>query len=480
MNRRMILYLLGWILIIETGFMLLPLITALIYREASGRWFLYTMLGGVLLGLGMMRLARPRNRTIYTKDGMVIVALSWILLSLFGALPFSLSGEIPSYLDAVFETVSGFTTTGSSILPNVEALSHCMLLWRSFSHWLGGMGVLVFMLGILHMEGGQAIHLLRAESPGPAVSKMVPKMSDSVKILYGIYLALTLLQIVFYRIGGMPVFDSICHAVGTAGTGGFGIKAASLGAYDYYAQTVTTVFMLLFGVNFSVYFFILRRKLDLVWKNTELRWYLLIIAVAAGLLTVNILPLFPSVYDAFHHAIFAVASIITTSGFATVDFNLWPEFSRVILVLLMIMGACAGSTGGGMKVSRVIILIKSARSDLRRLVHPHTVKADFMDGKPLGRELVASVRGYFLIYAMIAVVSVLLISLDNFDGTTTLTSVITTMNNIGPGLNLIGPAGNFAAFSPLSKVVLCIDMLFGRLELYPMLVLMMPSTWSRR
>lgn len=360
MNKRMILNILGIILLIEAAFMVPSLIVALIYRETSGIYFLYTVIGTALVGALLCLFVKPKNRRIYARDGLVIVALSWIIMSLVGALPFTLSGEIPSYLDAVFEMVSGFTTTGSSILTNVEALSRCMLFWRSLSHWLGGMGVLVFMMSLFNLEGGHAIHLLRAESPGPTVSKMVPRMADSAKILYGIYLALTAIQIIFYLAGGMPLFDSLCHTFGTAGTGGFSTKAASMGAYGYYAQTVTTVFMILFGVNFSIYFFLLRRKFDLVYKNTELRWYLLIIVSAIALITINVLPQFPSFRDALHHSSFAVASIITTTGFCTSDFNLWPEFSRVVLVLLMVIGACAGSTGGGLKVSRIVILIRAA------------------------------------------------------------------------------------------------------------------------
>lgn len=483
MNKRMIVYILGVILLIGAGLMLLPLITALIYHERSGLWFLYTILGTVVLGALMMVLPRPKSRTIYAREGLVIVSLSWVVLSLVGALPFTLSGEIPYYLDAVFEMVSGFTTTGSSILPDVEALSHCMLIWRSFSHWLGGMGILVFMLAILNMEGGQAIHLLRAESPGPSVAKMVPRMVDSSKILYEIYFALTVIEIIFYLCGGMPLFDTLCNAFGTAGTGGFSIKGASLGAYDYYAQTVTTVFMLLFGVNFSIYFFLLRKKFGLVWHNSELRWYVCIVLGSILLITLNtasMKELYPRVYDAFHHAAFSVASVVTTTGYGTVDFNLWPEFSRVILCLLMIMGACAGSTGGGFKVSRIMILVQSAKAELRRLVKPHTVKVVKIDGKPMGQDAIRAVANYLIIYVLLFLVSVLLVALDNFDGSTTVTAVLATINNIGPGLGMVGPTGNFAAFSPLSKIVLCLDMLLGRLELYPMLVLMIPSTWCKK
>ena len=480
MNKRMILSIVSTVLLIEAVFMLLPILTALIYQEANGMYFVYTALGAAAAALLCRWLLPAKDKTIYAKEGLLSVALCWIVLSLVGALPFTLSGEIPSYLDAVFEMVSGFTTTGSSILPDVEALSHCMLLWRSFSHWLGGMGVLVFMLAIFRLEGGQGIHLLRAESPGPTVSKMVPRMVESSKIVYGIYLALTLLEMVFYLAGGMPVFDTICNAFGTAGTGGFAIHGDSFLGYSYYLQSVTTVFMLLFGVNFSIYFFLLRRKFDLALKNTELRWYVIIIVSAILLITLNtrhMTEMYRTTYDAFHHAAFNVATVITTTGFGTVDFDKWPEFSRCIMVLLMFFGACAGSTGGGFKLSRVIILVRSVRAEISRLIHPHTVKVVKIDGKPVSRETISSVSSYFVIYILIFAISILLVSLDNFDGSTTFTAVVATFNNIGPGLNAVGPTQNFALFSPLSKIVLCLDMLLGRLELYPMLVLLLPTTW---
>ena len=480
MNKRMILYIQGAILLIESAIMVLPIATALIYREPAGVWFFYTALAAAICGFAAMKLSKPRTKTIYAKEGLITVALGWIVLSLVGALPFTLSGEIPFYLDAVFEMISGFTTTGSSILPNVEALSRCMLLWRSFSHWLGGMGILVFMLAIVKMEGGQGIHLLRAESPGPTVGKMVPRMVDSSKILYTIYFALTLVQVVFYLAGGMPLFDSLCNAFATAGTGGFSIKADSFASYSMYAQTVTTIFMALFGVNFSIYFFLLQKKFDLAFKNTELRWYVGIILFSIAMITANILPMYPDFHAAIHHAAFSVSSVITTTGFGTENFDLWPEFSRVILVFLMIVGASAGSTGGGLKVSRLVILVRAAQVEVRRLIRPRTVKVMRIDGKPVGQDTVRAVSGYLILYVLICMVSVLLVSLDGFDGSTTVTAVLATFNNIGPGLGLVCPAGNFAMFSPLAKAVLCLDMLFGRLEIYPMLVLLLPSTWSKK
>ncbi len=479
MNYPIIAYLSGVILLIETAFMALPLGVAAIYGEASGLCFLWTMAAAGLLGFLLTRV-KPARRDMYAREGFVITALAWILISLIGAAPFTLSGQIPSYLDAVFETVSGFTTTGASILLNVEALDHCMLFWRSFSHWLGGMGILVFMLALVNLGGGQSNHLLRAESPGPTVGKMVPNMRKSAAILYGIYMAMTVLEVVLLLMGGMPLFDSLCTSFGTAGTGGFGTKCASIGYYDsYYLQGVIAVFMVLFGVNFNVYFFLLMGKFATAWRNTEVRAYLAIIAVSTLTITVNILGLFPTVFDACHHAFFSVASIITTTGFSTEDFNQWPELSRLILVLLMIVGACAGSTGGGVKVSRLVILCKAMGSEIRKLLHPRAVKVLTMDGKQINRETVQGVQSYLMLYTLITVASALLVSLDNLDFVTTITAVEATLNNIGPGLGLVGPTGSFAMFSPLAKIVLTLDMLFGRLELFPMLILMMPSTWRK-
>ncbi len=480
MNKRMIFHILGMLLILEAALLLLPALVALIYGEQAGWYYLFTAAGAALVGLALRTACRPSRKTIYARDGLITVALGWIVISLAGALPFTLCGDIPSYLDAVFEMVSGFTTTGSSILPNVELLNRCSLFWRSFSHWIGGMGILVFMLAIVNMEGGQGIHLLRAESPGPTVSKMVPRMVDSSKILYSIYFGLTLVQILFYLLGGMPLFDTLCNAFATAGTGGFAIRADSFAGYGYYHQTVTTVFMALFGVNFSIYFFLLRRKFDLVWKNTELRWYVVIILSSVALITLNILPLYPRAYDALHHAAFSVSSVITTTGFGTENFDLWPEFSRIILVFLMLIGACAGSTGGGLKISRLVILVKMVQREVRLLLHPRTVKVMTIDGKAVSNDTVRGVSAYFLTYVFLIMASILLVSLDGFDASTTVTAVLATFNNIGPGLGLVGPAGNFAAFSPLAKVVLTLDMLLGRLELYPMLILMLPTTWTKR
>lgn len=480
MNRRMILYILGSVLMIEAAFLSLPLLVAAIYREAAGFAFLKTMVFAFLSGLLLTRL-QPKNKVLYAKDGFVAVACSWVVLSLVGALPFTLSGQIPSYLDAVFESVSGFTTTGASVVPDVEALSRCVNFWRCLTHWLGGMGVLVFMLAVVPQSGGQSIHLLRAESPGPAVSKLMPKMRSSAAVLYLIYLGLTLLQMGFYLAGGMPLFDTLCHAFATAGTGGFSIWIDSIGHYQsMYLQTVTTVFMILFGINFNFYFFLLMRKWKLAFDNSELRCYLGIILAATLLIAWNVAGQFSSFAQALHHAAFTVGSIITTTGFATVDFNLWPAFSKAILLCLMAVGACAGSTGGGMKVSRLMILYQSAKAQLQQMVHPNIVKVITLDGKRVDSEAQGGVFAFLVFYLAVLVVSVLLVSLNNLDSGTAFSAVMATLNNIGPGLGLVGPAGGYGGLNALSKVVLTVDMLFGRLELFPMILILLPGTWRRR
>lgn len=479
MNYPMIAYLSGMIVLIEAAFMALPALVALIYGERSGWCFVMTIVFAAVLGFLLTRL-RPKKRDMYAKEGFVITALTWIIISLIGAVPFTLSGQIPSYLDAVFEMVSGFTTTGSSVVPNVEALDNCMNFWRCLSHWLGGMGILVFMLAIVNLGGGQSNHLLRAESPGPSVSKMVPNMRKSSAILYSIYMGMTVIQIILLLLGGMPLFDSLCHSFATAGTGGFGVKATSIGYYDSrYLQGVIAVFMMLFGVNFNVYFFLLMRKWGSALRNTEVKTYFVIIAVSTLTIALNTMRVFSDFGDALHHAFFSVSSIITTTGFVTVDFSSWPELSRLILVFLMIIGACAGSTGGGVKVSRMVILFKAAAFEVRKLLHPGSVKVLTMDGKRISRETIQGVQGYMAVYFAITVISILLVSLDNFDAVTTVTAVEATLNNIGPGLDMVGPTGNFAMFSPLSKLVLTADMLLGRLELFPILILFTPSTWRK-
>lgn len=478
MNYSIIIYILGWILKFQAVFMALPLITSLIYQETDAVSFVITIVLCLLAGIPMT-LRRPKNQVFHTKEGFVTVALSWIVLSITGALPFLFSGSITHPIDAIFETVSGFTTTGASILSDVEALSHGILFWRSFTHWIGGMGVLVFLLCLLPLTGGYHMSLMKAESPGPSVSKLVPKVRSTAKILYGIYFALTLLEIVFLLLGDMPLFDTLCTAFGTAGTGGFGIKNSSIGGYSTYIQVVVTIFMILFGINFSIYYLILSKKLIQTLKIEELRYYLGIILVSILVIAFNIKDLFGSIWQALQQSAFQVASIITTTGFATTDFNAWPEVSRIILIILMFVGACAGSTGGGIKVSRFIILFKSIAKELHLYIHPNAVKKIKMDEKPIPHEVVRSTNIFMSVYVLIFAFSVLIIGFNDYDLTTNFTAVAATLNNIGPGLELVGPTGNFGLFSPLSKCVLIFDMLAGRLEIFPLLLLFVKDTWKK-
>lgn len=475
MNKRMIAYILGILLLCEAGLMLFPTVVALLYGESVVTSFLATIV--LLIATGLVLVAmKPKNKTIYARHGLVIVALGWILMSLFGALPFYLSGEIPSYLNALFESVSGFTTTGSSILTDVEALSKSMLFWRSFTHWIGGMGVLVFIMAVLPLAGGGGdLHLMKAESPGPNVSKLVPKSSKTAQILYGIYLALTVLEIFILLFGGMSLFESVTLTFGTAGTGGFGVLNSSIASYSPFCQGVITVFMALFGINFNFYFLLLCKKFKDALKSEEVWTYLAIMLSAIVVIAINVKDMFASFGEALHHSAFQVSSVMTTTGYATTDFNQWPELSRMIMLAVMCVGACAGSTGGGLKVSRVIILLKSARREFRRISHPRSVKIITFDGNRVNDDTIRNTFAYFFIYVMIFAASVLVVALDNFDFTTTVTSVIATLNNIGPGLNMVGATGNFSEFSFLSKLVLIADMLLGRLEIFPLLFLFAPS-----
>lgn len=478
MNYSIIIYIIGYIFRFQAAFMILPLVTSLVYRERDGFAFLITM--GICLLIGTaLTYKKPTNKIFYTKEGCVTVALSWIFLSLSGALPFTIGGAIPNYINAVFETVSGFTTTGASILENVEALSHCMLIWRSFTHWIGGMGVLVFLLSLLPLTGGYHMNLMRAESPGPSVSKLVPKVQSTAKILYLIYFAMTVAEMILLLLGKMPLFDTICTAFGTAGTGGFGVRADSIAGYSTYIQIVITIFMILFGINFSFYYLLLSKKIMQALKLEEVRYYLGIIVISIVVITANITHLYGNVTTALKDAAFQVGSIITTTGFATADFNQWPELSRTILVLLMFVGACAGSTGGGIKVSRFIILCKSICKEVVLYLHPNAVKKVKMDGKSIPHEVVRSTNIFMSAYVLVFAVSVLLISLDNFDQITNFTAVAATLNNIGPGLELVGPVGNFNMFSCFSKIILIFDMLFGRLEIFPLLLLFSRRTWKK-
>jgi len=474
--------LLGFLLLLECLFLLPPaLISAYDGEWAALRALFTTMALSAGAGLLLWGCCRSAKRTFYAREGFLITALGWIVLSAVGALPFRLSGEIPRYVDALFEVISGFTTTGASILTNVEGLSRGLLFWRSFTHWLGGMGILVFLLAVVPMgKGGYSVHLLRAESPGPSVSKLVPKLRQTAAILYLIYIALTFLNILFLLLGGMPLFDSFCTAFGTAGTGGFGIKNTSMAGYSPYLQTVCTVFMALFGVNFSIYFLLLLGKLRQVLHSEELGLYLSILLGSMLVITVDLLPLYGGSFRAaLHDAAFTVSSIMTTTGFATADFNLWPQLSRSILVVLMVVGACAGSTGGGIKCARLILLFKSLSARIRQMLHPMSVNLVRVDNRTVEDETLQGVSTYMTAYCAIAVFSFLVLSLDDLSLETNLTAVLACLNNIGPGLDMVGPTGNYAHFSDLSKIVLMLNMLLGRLEIFPLLVMLSPRTWRR-
>ena len=464
----------------EAVLLALPMAVALWYGE-SGLPFLIPM--GLLVLFGaLLGLRRPQRASLYARDGLAVVALAWIAVSLFGALPFYISGSMETYVDCFFETVSGFTTTGASILREVESLDRGILFWRSFTHWVGGMGVLVFVMAIVPMSGdGHGMHLLRAEVPGPSVDKLVSRMSDSAKILYGIYFVITVLEILLLLAGGMPLFDACIHSFGSAGTGGFSNRNLSVGAYNNaYFDVVIGIFMLLFGVNFNLYYFLLTRKFREVFQSEELRTYLAIVAVSVTAITINILHLYESVGTSLRHAFFQVSSIITTTGFATTDFNTWPTFSKAILVVLMFIGACAGSTGGGIKVARLVILVRSSVGEMRRMLHPNAVSTTRFEGKVLPERNIRGVQMFLTMYLLVFTVSCLLLSMEHFDLITTFTAVASCLNNIGPGLELVGPMGNFADFSPWSKLLLSFDMLAGRLEIFPMLLLFAPSIWRRK
>lgn len=478
MNLQIVVYLLGWVITLESAFMTLPALVGLIYGEKQGIVYIATAALFAIIGV-LAIIKKPKNMQFFAKEGFAIVGLSWIAMSIIGAVPFCLSGDIPNYVDALFEITSGFTTTGASILTDIESLSHATLFWRSFSHWIGGMGVFVFLLIIMPLVGGYNMHLLRAESPGPTVGKLVPKAKQSAKILYAIYFSMTFIQFLLLVIAKMPVFDAICTALGTAGTGGFGIKGDSMASYSLLIQWIVTVFMILFGVNFNLYFYILRREFKLAFKMEEVMWYFGIIAGSVLLIFIFIVKSYDSWFKALTDSAFQVGSIITTTGFATADFNLWPTLPKVILVGLMFMGACAGSTGGGLKVSRYLIFVKAVKQEINTFIHPRSVKSVEMDGKVLDKSTIKSVCVYLCLFAIVYTGSLFIISFDAPDVTTAFTSVVATINNIGPGLEVVGPAGNFAGFSVLSKFVFIFDMLAGRLELFPIILLLVPSLWKK-
>lgn len=477
MNYGMIRYTLGWLLLFEAGFFAVPLITAAAFWEVEFFAFLVTMAICLAIGL-LLTYKKPKSQVLYAKEGFVIVSLSWILISLFGALPFLFTGSTTSFVDALFESVSGFTTTGSSIFSDVESLAKSVLMWRSFTHWVGGMGVLVFIMAFLPLSGGQNMHIMRAESPGPSVSKLVPRVKNTAIILYVIYFVITLIMFITLLFADMNVFDALNTAFATAGTGGFGIKNDSFASNTAAQQIIVTVFMLLFSINFNSYYLIIKLKFKDA-LNSEVRAFIVIVIAAIAIITFNIASSYESIGDAIRDAAFTVSSLISTTGFATANFDLWPELSKTVLLLVMFVGACAGSTGGGIKVSRILILLKGFARELRTLLHPRQVKKITIDSRPVENEVVRSVNAYIACYIIIFVSSLILISFDRFDLVTNFSAVTATINNIGPGLNAVGPTSNFAAFSAFSKLVLIFDMLAGRLELFPMLILFSPLTWKR-
>lgn len=483
MNKKMIARMLGVLFALEAAFMLPAAAVCLCYGETGAplRGFLWTIALLAVLSGALLLAGRGATRDFYAREGFIIVALGWLLLSAAGAFPFYLSREIPRYVDAFFETVSGFTTTGASILTNVEAMSRGLLYWCSFTHWLGGMGMLVFLLAVVPTGkgSGYGIHLLRAESPGPSVGKIVPRMRQTASLLYKIYIVLTVACVGFLLAGGMPLFDSLCTAFGTAGTGGFGIRNDSMAGYSPYLQNVCTVFMALFGVNFSIYFLLLLREWRAALFDEELLLYLGVMLGAMFLIAVDVRPLFSGFGEAFHHASFTVSSIMTTTGFATADFNVWPQLSRSILCILMVIGASAGSTGGGIKAARVLLLGKSLAAEVRRMLRPRSVNVVHINHRVVKDDVLRGVNVYMAAYCALAVVSFLLVSVDDFSMETNLTAVIACLNNIGPGLDMVGPTGNYALFSPFAKVILSLDMLLGRLEIFPILVLFSRHTWNR-
>ena len=477
MNYAMIRYIMAILMETEAGLLALPLGVSLYYGDGHAMAFVLPMLLLALPGtLGVLK--KPKNTVIFAREGYIVVSISWVLMSLIGALPFVLSGSIPNYIDAFFETVSGFTTTGASILRNVELLPRSMLFWRSFTHWIGGMGVLVFIMAIVPLAGGRSLHLMRAESPGPSVGKITSKVRSTAFTLYAIYGGISALEVIFLLFGGMPLFDSLIHTFGSVGTGGFGMYADSIAHYNStYIDIVISVFMLICGINFNIYFLILTRQFATAYKSEELRWYLGIVAAATVVIALNILHLFGNFFESLRYSFFQVSSVITTTGFATADFDRWPELSRVILVSLMFLGASAGSTGGGLKISRFVILLKSAQRAIRRALHPNATQLVYFEGRPVDESVVTGVNTYFILFCLLQVISVLLISINGFDFTSTVTSVIACFNNIGPGLSLVGPMGGYADFSAFSKLILSLDMVFGRLEILPMLMLFAPGAW---
>lgn len=471
MNFKRINYLLGWILKIEAVFMILPFIISMYYKEETGFAFLYSALLSAALGI-ILSFKKPENKSFYAREGFITTALGWILMSLIGSLPFYISGVIPSFVDAIFEMVAGFSTTGASIITDIELFPRGMLFWRCFSIWIGGMGVLVFILAILPLaRDGQNLYLMRAESPGPSVNKLVPRLQTTAVVLYKIYIIITLAQIMLLLLGNMSFFDAVCISFSTAGTGGFSVLGDSIASYNTYIQIVITVFMLLFGTNFMIYFLILSKKFKEAFQMEEVRWYYIIYFTSAILITINLSNINGNILDNFLHSAIQSASIITTTAFTTTDFNLWPQFSKSLLIFLMIVGSCAGSTGGGLKVSRVLIYIKTVKKELAYLFHNSRISVIKMNGKKVEHEVIRSANTFLVTYLAILIISTILLSIENLDFTTTFAASIATLNNIGIGLELIGPTGNYAIFNDFSKIILMFNMLAGRLEIFPMLLI---------
>ena len=480
MNYRVILSILGNVVKYMSALLLIPLLISMYYGDGDAMSFLLTIIIGAPIGYMLSRI-KSEKKAIYAKEGFLIVGFAWIIISAIGALPFVFSGAIPNFVDAFFETVSGFTTTGATLLTTIEGLPKGILFWRSFTHWIGGMGFLIFMLALIPSMGNNSIHLLKAESPGPSPGKIVPKIKETAKILYLIYFALTVIEGIFLMLAGMNLYDAVIHAMGTAGTGGFSNMNASVAAFNSPAiEWIITIFMLIFGINFALYFQVIKGNFKGFFKNEELRYYLLIILAAFIFITINILNLNNGDLKlSIRQSAFQVSSIVTSTGFATVDFNFWPTFSKIIIIMLMFVGAMAGSTGGGIKTVRVVIMLKAIKREINKIVHPKRVNSVRIDGKTVDEDIIHGVFLFIGSYIIISLIAIFIISFDNFDVLTTVTSVITTMSNIGPGLEMVGPAGNFSAFSPLSKIILSFCMLAGRLEIYPMLIMFSPSIWRK-
>lgn len=480
MNRRMVFYMTGQMIKVEAALLILPLIVSLYYNEACYMSFIITIAVALAVGFAMTLVSRPENHVIYAKDGFVVVTLAWIAMSGIGALPFTISGEIPHYIDAVFETISGFTTTGATIIPDIESLSRGILFWRSFTHWVGGMGVLVFVMAIIPNFSDRSMHLIRAEMTGPIIGKLVPKAKETAKILYLIYIALTAAEVIMLLFGGMSLYESLVHSFGTAGTGGFGVKADSIGGYNSYIQWVITIFMLLFGVNFNMYYFILIRHFRAAFKIREIWCYFGIVLVSIGIITANIMPIYNNLAESLRLSAFQVSSIITTTGYATADFNLWPGLSKGILLLLMFIGGCASSTAGGIKQARIIILIKMIRNEFNRMLHPRSVNAVKMEGKTVDSATLKNVSVYFALYMLCLFTVFFILCFEPFSFETNFSAAVACFNNVGPGFDAVGPVSNFAAYSDVSKITLSVAMLLGRLEMFPLLLTLSPSTWAKK